>query len=238
MRSRRLIPLYLILFLALLLGLPACSDDEDSSSPPTDNTAPFVLDLDYDGQIGVAVDADIVITFSEPMDRSTADGAITLSSKEITGFVWDDDMTVHVEHTDWAEGIQVTLTVGTGLKDKAGNPLPQAWTSTFWTETTQALLVASIPADGETGVALNVQPMLRFTREMDLGSLETATTLSIVGGAAVPIREIHDMGDNWYRIEPTADLTELTDYNLAVTTDALVAGTIDDYLDEPSKTGI
>jgi hypothetical protein len=237
MRSRRLIPLHLILFLALLLGLPACSDDEDSSSPPADNTAPFVLDLDYDGQIDVPVDADIEITFSEPMDRSTADGAITLSSKEITGFVWDDDMTVHVEHTDWAEGIQVTLTVGTGLKDKAGNPLPQAWTSTFWTTTTQALLIASDPMDGETSVALNVQPMLRFTRQMDLASLTSATTLTVVGGGQMPIREIHDMGDNWYRVEPNGDLQELTDYSLAVTTDALVAGTVDDYLDEAVDIG-
>jgi hypothetical protein len=231
MESRRFYPLYLILFMALLLGLPACSND-DSSSPPADSTAPFVLDIDYDGQIDVPVDADIEIGFSEPMDRSTADGAISLSSKEITGFIWDDDMTLHVEHTDWAEGIQVTLTVGTGLKDKAGNALPQAWTSTFWTHTTQALLVASIPEDGEDGVSLNVQPMLRFTREMDLASLTSATTLRVVGGATVPIREIHDLDENWYRVEPTADLTELTDYNLTVTTDALVAGSMDDYLDE------
>jgi hypothetical protein len=143
-----------------LLGITSCGGDDDGGNGG-DTTAPVVSEIEpSDGSTGVSVGEAVVIEFSEAMDQSTADGNITLSSGTITGFTWPDNATLSVAHTDWAEATEITVTVGTGMTDTGGNHLPQAWATSFWTESSAVVFLESDPDDDAEDVSRSVQPML------------------------------------------------------------------------------
>jgi len=224
----RISSLFLMGMLPLILGIAACSDDDDGNgNPPGDTTAPIVSEIEPgDGWTNVSLNEAVVVEFSEAMDQNTADGNISLSQGTITGFTWTSDNVVSVAHTGWTEATQVTVTVGTGLTDLAGNNLPQAWTATFWTESSSVVFLESDPASGATGVNRSVQPRLHFSHTMNLASLAAATIITDdgKGAAVVPTWEMASDGDSWYRIVFSEDLDAATSYTIEVSTNAQAEG--------------
>ena len=229
------IPILAILgMLALMGGVVSCSDDDGDggNGGNGDTTAPVVSEIEPDDQTGVSVNEPVVVEFSEAMDQTTADGNITLSSGDITGFTWTNDHTVSVAHTNWAEATQVTVTVGIGMKDLAGNNLAQQWTASFWTESSNVVFLESDPINGAADINRSVQPRLRFSHNMDLTSLRNATSITQPGksGAVVPTWTMSYAGDNWYRITFDDNLDETATYNIAVATSAHVDGNPSQHL--------
>ena len=170
----------------LALGLAACSDSDDPADPggggDTDTTAPQVAGVDPgNGEAGVAVDEDIVITFSEPMDTATSAGQVTLSSGTITGLSWSDSRNLVIAHTDWNEGIEITVTLGTGLADVAGNTLATAFSSSFFTFTAALTLLETNPADGATDVNRDSNVQLLFSQQPTLSSVNDHITIADPG---------------------------------------------------------
>jgi hypothetical protein len=215
--------------LVLMGGVVSCSDDDGDggNGGSGDTTAPVVSEIEPDDQTGVSVNEPVVVEFSEAMDQTTADGNITLSSGDITGFTWTNNgQTVSVAHSAWAEATQVTVNVLTGLKDLAGNSLAQQWTASFWTESSNVVFLESDPAHNASDVSRSVQPRLRFSHTMDLTSLRNATTITQPGksGAVVPTWTMSYVGDNWYRITFDDNLDETATYNIAVATTAHAEG--------------
>jgi hypothetical protein len=217
--------LLFMLLLLLAVGLVAgCSDDDDDGitdpGDEPDTTAPQVLNVEPDdGETGIAVDAAIVITFSEDMDTGSADGQIALSSGTVTDVQWTDARTLTVAHDDWAEGATVTVTVGTGLSDEAGNALPEAYTFTFYVLSTDLVFIDSNPVDGAVDVNRSVVISLLFSAEMNETSFANATTLT--DGEDNPIAfDVHEGQGSWMIVDPVADLPADEQITLNVSTDA------------------
>ena len=119
----------------------------DSTAPTGSMTAPTV------GATSVAVDAAVVITFIEAMNRTATQGAISFSPA-VTGltFAWSvGDTVVTVGHAAFAANTQYTLTVSTAAKDACspGTPIASAYTATFKTA----------PASGSTNGPLPIDPL-------------------------------------------------------------------------------
>jgi len=173
----------LLAIFALTLWVGACSDD-DPADPgggnPPDTTAPQVIGNDPENsEAGVDVGEVVTIVFSEAMNPATSDGAVTLSAGAITATDWANDRTLQVEHDDWSEAAQITVTVGTGLTDVAGNPLAAEHTFSFWTESPgQLLLLETTPADGATDINRDGVILLQFSDSVRPSTLEDHVTIT------------------------------------------------------------
>jgi hypothetical protein len=91
--------------------------------PPAVNEAPYVVSISpEDGAIGVAVDAPIVVTFSEAMDKAAAQAALNLSTGNCGAFGWNGDATVmtFTPCGNFAYGSEVEVEVYASAADADG----------------------------------------------------------------------------------------------------------------------
>ncbi|MFL5345158.1 MAG: Ig-like domain-containing protein [Hyalangium sp.] len=108
-----------------------------TTGPAPDTTPPTVLSFSpaY-AAIGVARDAVVTVTFSEPMDKASAQTAFAITSPpgfKFGVFGWNaagTEMTFNPD-TDFAYGTEVIWSVATTAKDLSGNALENNVTSTF-----------------------------------------------------------------------------------------------------------
>ncbi len=222
-----MIPRHVLLLLVLLLSaalLVGCSDDDDDA--PTgpgdgggaDTTAPQVTGVDpAGGDTGVGPDQPVVITFSEDMDTATGDGQIGLSAGGVTGLTWTDARTLVVDHDAWAAGAAITVTVGTGLTDLAGNALASEHTVTFYADTADLVLLASDPADGAAGVNRSVMIALLFSAEMDPATFTGEVTLTDAAADPLPF-QVESGPDGRILVDPADDLPPGQQITLTVST--------------------
>ncbi|MBD3221485.1 hypothetical protein GF314_09600 [bacterium] len=229
MKPDRIAMLMLIALLSVGL-LAGCSDDDDSDDPAgpgggggEDTTAPEVISFaPTSGETGVAADESIVITFSEAMDPATADGEITLSTGAVTDLTWTDDRTVSVDHAAWSEGAEVTVTVGTGIADTAGNPLETARSVTFYVASTDLVFLGSDPEDGAVDVNRSTIVTLLFSDEMNLDTFDGAVTLTDEAQTDLAF-QLHEGDGSLVIVDPDEDLP--ADETISLT----VAATVQDF---------
>lgn len=200
---------YPVLVLLALCGLflTSCSDDDPAApGDDGDTTAPTVSGTDpVAGNPSVAADQPVVISFSEAMDTATATGQVTLSVGNITTQTWSGgNKDLQVDHADWTAGQEVTVTVGTGLKDVAGNALARAYSFSFHVFINQVLVVGSNPDPGATGFPVDGQVTVQFNRDMDVTTLETGITMTTPGKGAVPFT-VQALENSTYALVTTAD---------------------------------
>lgn len=219
----------LMLLLAALavvaLALGACSD---SSTTPEDNdtdtTAPLVASTTpSSGQVDVASYANITVTFNEAMDQASLTGQVTVSPGGAGAITWLTDRQASIANPGgWAEGVEVTVTVGTGAADLAGNHLASAHVFSFFVETSELTLLDTEPAEGATGVNRSAGIRLQFSHDVDQSSLAANTTIAdAVTKATYPFTVVSGGSNNWYTLDPTANLP--AGANLVVTVGAAVA---------------
>jgi len=218
MRTTRL---FLVIFCLLLVAgwLGACSDDDDPAAPAAKDTTPpeVIATFPEDGRGGVSVDADLTVIFSEGMDEDSALGNITLTGGTITDMEWYSDRILEIAHGDFTEETNLTLTVGTGLKDLAGNGMTEAHAVEFLTESDNLILMSMSPADDAGNVHVNTGITLKFSESVSTGNIENWVILSdnIVTKANVPDKvnfdfEAGSMADGTYLLTPDADLPDET----------------------------
>jgi hypothetical protein len=78
----------------------------------------------------VEVTNKLSITFDEPMDHASVEGAITISPEvEIINYSWVGNTLTITFESDLEYGADYTVTIGTGAQDEAGNALegPHSW---------------------------------------------------------------------------------------------------------------
>ena len=227
------------LFLLMIIAsvgvlLPACSSDDDPTDPGGgngDSTAPKVTAISPgDGQMEVATEGFITITFNEAMNPNTAPGEITLSEGLIFDMTWTDAMNLVVEYQAWTQAANVTVTVGTGLTDEAGNKLAAPVSVSYWTFAETPTVMEFEPGDGAVNVNRAASINLLFSEPMDVVSLETGITISDNTKALHPFT-VTVVDDYRYTLDPTEPLAamELTTVNLS--TDVRTQG--GDILAEP-----
>jgi uncharacterized repeat protein (TIGR01451 family) len=85
------------------------------------------------GRTDVATGADIEVLFSEPMNRSSAESAFTLSPNVRGTFSWDGNRMKFHPVSPLAQGTQYTVKVAATATDAAGNPLGTTVSSSFTT---------------------------------------------------------------------------------------------------------
>jgi uncharacterized membrane protein len=99
--------------------------------PELDTTPPSVTTVSHTGD-DAKISKTLTITFSEPMNHTEVEEAITISpGVEIEGFSWSGN-TLTINLKDELEpNTEYTVTVGTAAKDQAGNSLDEPYTFTF-----------------------------------------------------------------------------------------------------------
>lgn len=185
--TRPLFVILLTLALASLTILMACSSDDegptdpDGSDPgdPQDTTAPQLLSSQpTDGGWIEPFYGQIVIQFNEDMDPESATGQVTTSVGTIESVDWFDPTTLFISVIDLPASATVTITIGTGLMDTAGNSLAAPATLTFYTIADQLALVETEPADGSLNVNRNANVRLRFSEPVASTDLIEFVTIS------------------------------------------------------------
>ena len=193
--------------------LAGCSDDK-TTGPEPDTTAPHVVScVPVDGSQGVALDAKITVTFSEAVAASSVDTS-TFKVSDVTGTVSVDGAeATFTPDGGLSAGTAYTVTLTTGIKDKAGNRLASEYTSTFTTAFAPLTVVAIDPVNLATKVPTDVTITATFSVPVQVTTVTTSTFLvSGVTGTVVAV-------GNEAMFTPDALLEPGTAYTVAITTD-------------------
>ena len=151
---------------------PGDGDDQDTTAPRVDMVSPL------DGTLMVQSGQAINIIFNEPMDPASATGQITLSHGTVDDLLWPDDTNLIVLVNGWPEATRVTVTVGTGLKDVAGNALGDPVELTYGTWSDNLFLFGTTPPGGAIDVNRAASIELDFGAPMMGATIETGITIS------------------------------------------------------------
>jgi len=207
-----------------------------------DNAPPVLVSTSpADDATDLAVDANITLTFNEPVYATTgtitirrsADGTlvetIPITSSQVTGS-GTIKVTVNPSETfDPETGYYVNATAGT-FNDITGNPYAGIDNSTAFNFTTEAdtapLLVTSTPADGATGISVATDIVLVFDKNVFTGTGNISlykTTLPDVPHkvASATNWRVTGSGTNQITFDTSGDLTPGTDYYVNVDPGAL-----------------
>jgi hypothetical protein len=209
----RKLPVLTASLIVVALACGACSESTTPADDTGDTTAPVVsATTPANGAVQVAVDATVSITFNEDMDAATATGQVTLSAGGPPTLNWRNNRTCDLTHSPgWAPGVRVTVTVGRGLKDKAGNALAAPFSFSFFTQTPALLLVATEPTGDATGVSRSADLRLQFTQTPDLTSLIDHVVISDgLTKAVYPFTATGGGGYGWATLDPAGDLPAAT----------------------------
>jgi len=125
----------LLSLLLFSITLAACGGGGGGSN---DSSAPTVLsESPSDSTQYVALRPTISVTFSEAMDQGSAETAVSSVPALPTGtFAWSGNTMSYTPAAELSYSTGYAVTVGTGAKDLAGNPLARAYTWS-WTTTAQ-----------------------------------------------------------------------------------------------------
>lgn len=159
----------------------------------TDSTVPTVTEsVPLNSAIDIAIDQEVVVTFSEAMEASTINSTtLTLSTDvtEVAGAVdYSGTAATFTPSADLEHSTLYTVLVTVGATDEAGNALAAIHTFSFTTLTAPDIIVPEIdtthPIDNAIDVARNQVISLTFNEEMDASTVNT-TTFTLSDGAAV-----------------------------------------------------
>ena len=116
---------------------PVASADATTSAgaaPTIEGTSPAA------NAVGVYVGTTIEITFSEPMNTGSVEGAFSVDKGVTGGYSWSNNTLIYTPGQALAEGTTYTVTIGTGAQDLVGLPIASTYTLTFTTETFVGML--------------------------------------------------------------------------------------------------
>jgi methionine-rich copper-binding protein CopC len=203
------------------------SNATDIVSPPPDTTAPTVSTFSPDDEAtGVAIDANMVLHFSEAVERGT--GSIVLrTAAGVTVATYDaasspnlnilgSALTINPTH-DLGYSTAYVLEFPAGsIQDAAGNPYAGTVSYNFTTgaapDTSPPTVFTFSPDDEATGVAIDANMVLHFSEAVERGTgsivLRTAAGVTVatydaasspnlsILGSALTINPTHDLGYN------------------------------------------
>jgi subtilisin len=166
------------------------------TTAPADLTAPTISSVSpADNATGVPAGQNVVVTFSEAMNKSSAEAAFSLSQADagagaasaVAGsFSWNGASTVMTfdPTADLAAGSGHQVTVGTGATNAAGKPLAAEFTSSFTTmePPPPPLTVAGVsPGDVAVEVAVGENVVVTFSEVMNRSAAQSAFSLKRAG---------------------------------------------------------
>lgn len=197
--------------------------------PPPDTTPPTVTStVPATGATNVSVITPIRVTFSESMTASTIDATtITLSvvGVSIGGSVSYDASSRTASFTPsaglLAENQTYIVTVTTGVRDAAGNPMASNFLFSFHTEDhTPPIITSRSPSPGSSGIATNATVRIGFNEAMTASTINSSTLSLSAGGSPVAGSVAYDPNTNIATFTPSSPLANNQVYSVLVTTGA------------------
>lgn len=100
-----------------------------------DTVQPEIVEVQpQDGKKSVGLDEDITIEFSEAMDTTSVEGAISIQPTISTNFIWDDDSTdITIVPDELKYEHQYNITIGVDSEDLHGNNMASTYHFSFTT---------------------------------------------------------------------------------------------------------
>ena len=192
-----------------------------------DTTPPTVTaNNPANGETGVAANSAVTAIFSEEMDASTiTTETFTLSDGTGTGTVsgavsYNGTTAQFTPLSDLSYSTAYTAKITTGVKDLAGNAMSSDYSWSFTTgkapDTTPPTVIATSPANGETGVAVNSAIIAAFSEEMDASTITTATF--VVSDGSNDVSGAVSYNGTTAQFTPLSELSYSTTYTAKITT--------------------
>lgn len=225
------------------LGYVNISTDDGGTGVGMDNftvqsivTEPTISTLNpADNATGVAVDANLVITFDQAVDVETGNITIYKSSDDSTAEEIDvtsgqvtgtgtDTITINPSSDLGSETSYYVQIAATAFDNSGGDSFAGISDSTTWNFTTADAIAPSIsslsPADGATGVAVDANLVITFSEAVDVESGNiviykssddsAVATIDVTGG------QVTGTGTDTITINPTSDLAANTSYYVQI----------------------
>lgn len=126
----------LALSVVTFVGLAACAKQMAPPGGPADTTPPQIDSTQpASGSTGVAANAPLTITFSEPMQRDEVEGALSIfpAPSNPPELDWKGSRLVITPDTAWSPEQTYIVTLQTNARDRHGNILPQSLQFAFST---------------------------------------------------------------------------------------------------------
>ncbi|AWR85636.1 Ig-like domain-containing protein [Meiothermus taiwanensis] len=165
-----------------LVGSKTFSFTTVGSPPTVSSTAPA------NGDTNIPVNTDITFSFSEAMDRASVEGAFSSSPAITCAWSWTSDSRLATCNppSNLSFNTNYSVTLGTGARDQAGNPMSAPYNFSFTTasapDTTPPTVTAHVPANEATGIARNTNIEVTFSEPMDKASTQTAFQITSPAG--------------------------------------------------------
>jgi len=200
--------------LAAALTVSACTsgggDDNDPTGlgpgDPVDTVAPeVILASPSNGQMETDTQSQILVTFNETMDQADPTGQVSMTHGNIVTAQWAGGSTLLIDHDGWPEATQVSVILATGLADEAGNSLAAPLTLTFWTLSSELLVLEQMPAAGATNVNRAAFFDLLFSAPMNQASFATGITIDDDTKVLNPF-SVEELDNFRYRLRPDEPL--------------------------------
>jgi len=161
------------------------------TSAAPDTTPPAVIaTTPQAGVTDVAVNITPSVTFSEPVDQKTISFSLSTSTGSMTvpcTMSYSGTTAIFTPLVTLAYSTPYTATVSAGVKDLAGNPMPNSYIWSFVTsaapDTTPPAVIATTPQAGVTDVAVNIAPSVTFSEPVDQ---QTISFILSTGSTTVP----------------------------------------------------
>lgn len=176
------------------VALAAAYSWQVTTGPTPDTTKPTVSStVPASAATAVALDGNLVVTFSEAIDPTTISATtftLLQGTTAVPGTVTASGVTATFNPTQpLAASTTYTATIS-AAKDLAGNALAASYGWTFTTgataDTTAPLVSSTVPLTGATGVATNSAITATFSEAMMASTINTATfTVTAPGPVAV-----------------------------------------------------
>jgi hypothetical protein len=134
---------------------------------------PTVVSSDpADADLGVPLDAPIIVDFSTLMDTASVEAAIELAPASPVSFRWSRERLTLTPSSPWQPNHHYSLTIGVAARDQTGTPLAHTFSLSFRTVTSGLTVETIVPADGVDGVAVTTPIALVFDEALDPQSVQ------------------------------------------------------------------
>jgi hypothetical protein len=191
----------------------------DTTLPRVTSTSPVADATD------VAVNRDISVTFSEPMDPSTvtvSSFVLSQGTTPVSGLVTYAGLTaVFNAGSDFAPDTAYTVMITTGAQDLAGNALQANFGWGFRTgsapDTIAPTVTSTSPAAGGVA-ALSSDILGTFSEAMDASSITVSSFIVVQG--TTPVSGLVSYAGLTATFDPASDLAADTTYTATLTTDS------------------
>ena len=210
-----------VLVALLLVFTTGCGKETTVSSAPV-----VVSTVPANGAIGVPAGQVVSATFSEPMNAATISSSTFLlvgpGTTAVTGTVAYNatgSVASFTPNAGLAYNTLYTATITTGVANTLGINTAAAYTWSF-TTATQPTVIATVPANGATGVPTNQVLSATFSKAMNPATITATTFLLKAGATSVAGTVAYNATGSVASFTPSAPLTFNTVYTATITTGA------------------